>query len=101
MTFDNVCEYIGNENECQFIMKFLIEKMNGTCVKKTFRNKLIEKYGDDKSITASQGKKKVVCFKNASLKILPDAWYNSKKQIKDKERIKDSGNGSRYHKRRY
>jgi len=49
------------------------EKMNGTCDERTFKNKLIEKYGEDLIITKTQGKKAIVSFKNTSFKIFTEA----------------------------
>lgn len=62
--FSNLCDFLENKNECQFDLKFLHEKMEGTCHIKTLKNKLINKYGDDIIITTNRGKKSVVCFKN-------------------------------------
>lgn len=78
--FSDVCEYIEVENECQFTLQFLYEKMNGTCDERTFKNKLIEKYGEDLIITTTHGKKAIVSFKDTSFKILTEAWYTSKKK---------------------
>jgi len=49
---------------------------------------LIDKYGDDIIITTNRGKKSVVCFKNTGLKLLKNAWYDSKKEDKKEERLK-------------
>jgi len=51
--FSDICEYIEGENECQFTLRFLYEIINGTCDERTFRNKLIEKYGEDLIITTN------------------------------------------------
>ncbi|KAE9537480.1 hypothetical protein AGLY_006503, partial [Aphis glycines] len=71
--FFNVCDFLESENECQFVLDFLHEKMEGTCDEKTLKNKLINKYGDDIIITMSRGKKSVVCFKNTGFKVLKNA----------------------------
>jgi hypothetical protein len=55
-TFFNLCDFIENENECQFSMKMLFNKMEGLCEKETLRNKLKEKYGNDILITSVRGK---------------------------------------------
>lgn len=33
--FSNLCDFIENENECQFSMKMLFDKMEGLCEEKT------------------------------------------------------------------
>ncbi|XP_029341748.1 uncharacterized protein LOC100571724 isoform X2 [Acyrthosiphon pisum] len=86
--FSNLCDFLESENECQFGLHFLNEKMEGTCDEKTLKNKLINKYGDDIIITKSHGRKSVVSFKNTGFKVLTNAWYDSKKENEEEERLR-------------
>ncbi|KAE9525163.1 hypothetical protein AGLY_014407 [Aphis glycines] len=62
--FLNVCDFFESENECQFGLNFLHEKMEGTRDEKTLKNKLINKYGDDIIIRTSRGKKSIARKRN-------------------------------------
>lgn len=74
--FSNLCDFLESENECQFSLNFLHEKLDGTCDEKTLKNKCINKYGDNIIITTNCGKKSIVCFKNTGFKVLTNAWYD-------------------------
>ena len=92
--FEQLCQYIEDEEECQYslqelkeIMDALLENGEEGYSLKMLPIKLKEVYGSEIVITQVPGKSSVACFKEFSHKILRDRWEHEKIDYIDKPKI--------------
>lgn len=69
-------------DECQFSLSQLIEEIKGEVPdRRTIKNRLFAKYGDDILIAEMKNKENVVCFKNTGYKVLTNEWYEQTSKL--------------------
>lgn len=83
-----IYQYMEDSDECQFSLKSLHDLVDNkyTISEVTVKRKLIEHYGDHITITATQKKVPVVCFRNQCNQILSDHWYIKKRKMRRKKK---------------
>ena len=81
-TFDKLCEFLYENEECQFSLAELEEKLNQegnhAYTRKRLKEKLKNAFGDNVTITELPGKNGVVSFRDTAQKILHNKWYTEK-----------------------
>lgn len=91
-TFMKLCEYIEDNEECQFSLSDLVgvmKRLDSTTApysEKHLKRKLKEFYGDSVVFTSIPGRSSVVCFSGYRDKILTEQWYEEKKTNQTDER---------------
>jgi len=91
--FQNLCEYINNNDECQYSLSDLLDTMNDmsqpfNCyTEKHLKRQLLTHYKSDIVITELPGKVNHVSRREKSYKILTDTWYTERQLNVSEERI--------------
>lgn len=76
---EEINRYLDEEDDCQYSLDELMDQMSGEKpTASTIREKLKNKYGDRIVFSTVRTQKTVVCFRDASDKILNDNWYTSR-----------------------
>ena len=80
--FDKLCAFLCENDECQYSIAELEERMNAegsqAYTRKRLKEKLLAAFGDNVTITELPGKHGVVSFRDTARKILHDTWYTDK-----------------------
>lgn len=92
--FNSLCNYIQQEEECQYSLQelknimdgYLENQEDGYSLKQT-QNKLLERYGNEIVISEKKGQCSIVCFKDFSNKILRERWKAKQIKSTDKKNI--------------
>lgn len=81
----------SNREECQFSLDDLFEGYQGDLpTTRTIKTKLLEKYGEDITITTLPNQKPIICFRDTGKQILTKAWYSEQKKRRKRGTAKNS-----------
>ena len=81
--FETLCQYLRENDECQYSMNELFDLYQGYCgaeggyTVKWLQQKLAEYFGEDIVVTHVRGKPNVISFRDHSHKIIRDVWEKS------------------------
>ena len=80
--FDSLCAFLYENDECQYSLADLEERLNEegkpAYSRKHLNKKLLAKFGECHHNRITWGKNGVVSFKDTAQKILHDKWYTDK-----------------------
>ena len=82
--FTKLCQYIDENEECQYSMPELVNKLDGylagadgytcACTTKWLKQKLLDHYPDNVIVTSEQGKPTIFSFRDVQHSIIREKW---------------------------
>lgn len=95
--FLKLCKFMEDDEDCQFSLSMLEEKMETLCDKeeqgcayhkKHLKRKLLDHFGDNIIITEIKGKESVVCLREETDRVVWDKWYSERRTNTEEDRIR-------------